>query len=449
MQGPTQDTDARAAVVFPRAATALVALVVALTSAAGAAPNAAAPIGSAPFISPGDPPAWRPLSAAEQQLFDLGHAVFNTPFVPEGTPGAGRRSGLGPLFNAAACDECHNEGAHGRGPLGEGPAPAALVMELQTMVGAERSEAGDPSYGHVFNTHAVAGVAAEGDVLIHYSSRDGHYADGTRWNLREPRYELSGLHYGPLEPTTVLEPRIAPTLFGLGLLEAVSGPQMHSPLGGAEAGHFNWQGTAHSIVEQTTRAFSREMGLTTSVLPRDDCTLTQVVCGQLSAAAAVPEVQEELLQALLDFEHWVAAPTPLPTGAVVPPRGSAALFAALGCLACHQSRLHVTLDAPLQGRREQVIAPYTDLRLHDLGRALDDMTVAGQPVPSRWRTAPLWGLGYRMRHPLAQTFLHDGRARSVDEAILWHEGEALRAREAYIKLNAAEREKLLQFLSSL
>src|ERR1017187_9608821 len=99
MQGPTQDTDARAAVVFPRAATALVALVAALTSAAGAAPNAAAPIGSAPFISPGDPPAWRPLSAAEQQLFDLGHAVFNTPFVPEGTPDAGRRSGLGPLFN--------------------------------------------------------------------------------------------------------------------------------------------------------------------------------------------------------------------------------------------------------------------------------------------------------------------------------------------------------------
>ena len=116
-----------------------------------------------------------------------------------------------------------------------------------------------------------------------------------RWNLREPRYELSGLHYGPVEPTTVLEPRIAPTLFGLGLLEAVSGPQMHSPLSSAEAGHFNWQGTAHSIVEQTTRAFSREMGLTTSVLPRDDCTPTQVVCGQLSTAAAVPEVQEELL----------------------------------------------------------------------------------------------------------------------------------------------------------
>ena len=448
MQGPTRDTDGIAAVVLARAAAALVGVVAALTSAAGATLYAA-PIGRAPFISPGDPPAWRPLSAAEQQLFDLGHAVFNTPFVPEGTPGAGRRSGLGPLFNAAACDQCHNEGAHGRGPLGEGPAPAALVMELQTMVGADRSEAGDPSYGHVFNTHAAAGVAAEGDVLIHYGSRDGHYADGTSWNLREPRYELSGLHYGLLEPTTVLEPRIAPTLFGLGLLEAVSGPERHSELGTAESGRFNWQGTAHSILEQTTRAFSREMGLTTSVLPRDDCTLTQVVCGQLSAAARVPEVQEELLQALLAFEHWVAVPTPLPTGAVAAPRGSAELFAALGCPACHQSRLQVRLEVPLRGRREQVIGPYTDLKLHDLGRALDDMTIAGRPVPSRWRTAPLWGLGYRMRHPLAQTFLHDGRARSVDEAILWHEGEALGPREAYIKLNAVERDKLLQFLSSL
>src|SRR6202044_41148 len=175
--------------VFLRAAAALVALVAALTSAAGLVPSAAVPIGSAPFINPGDPPAWRPLNPVEQQLFDLGHAVFNTPFVAAGTPGAGRRSGLGPLFNAAACDECHNQGAHGRGPLGEGPAPAALVVELQTMVGAQRSEAGDPSYGHVFNTHAVAGAAAEGEVLIHYSSRDGRYADGARGNLREPHYE--------------------------------------------------------------------------------------------------------------------------------------------------------------------------------------------------------------------------------------------------------------------
>ncbi|MGA2563512.1 MAG: di-heme oxidoredictase family protein [Steroidobacteraceae bacterium] len=445
MQGPTQDTDVRVA----RAAAAVVAIVAVLISQAAAALDATAPIGSAPYINAGNPPAWRALTPAEQRLFDLGDAVFNTPFVPAGAPGAGRRSGLGPLFNAAACDQCHNEGAHGRGPLGDGPAPAAVVIELQTMVGAERSEAGDPSYGHVLNTQAVAGVASEAEVLIHYDSREGHYADGTRWNLRVPRYELSGLHYGPLEPTTVLEPRIAPPLFGLGLLEAVSGPDMHSPPGTAEAGHFNWQGTAHSILEQTTRAFSREMGLTTSVLPRDDCTLAQVACGQLSAAASVPEVQEELLQALLAFEHWVAVPTPLPTGAVVPPPGSAELFAVLGCPACHQSQLQVTLETPLEGRREQVIAPYTDLRLHDLGRALDDRTVAGRPVLSRWRTTPLWGLGYRLRHPIALTFLHDGRARSVDEAILWHEGEALRAREAYIKLNAVEREKLLQFLSSL
>jgi len=445
MQGPTQDTDGRVA----RASVALVAIVAVLISPAGAALNTAAPIGSAPYVSAGDPPAWRPLTPAEQRLFDLGDAVFNTPFVPVGTPGAERRSGLGPLFNAAACDQCHNEGAHGRGPIGDGPAPAAVVIELQTMVGEERLDAGDPSYGHVLNTQAVAGVVPEAEVLIHYGSREGHYADGTPWSLRVPSYEISGLHYGPLEPTTVLEPRIAPPLFGLGLLEAVPGPQMRAPLGSADAGHFNWQGTAPSILEQTTRAFSREMGLTTSVLPRDDCTLSQVACGQLSAAASVPEVQEELLQALLAFEHWVAVPTPLPTGAVVPPPGSAELFAALGCLACHQSQLQVTLDVPLEGRREQVIAPYTDLRLHDLGRGLDDKTVAGRPVPSRWRTAPLWGLGYRLRHPIALTFLHDGRARSVDEAILWHEGEALRAREAYIKLNAVQREKLLQFLSSL
>jgi len=428
-----------------------VGLLVAL-SAGGvcAAQNLAppAPIGRSVFVNPGDPPAYRPLTADERQRFDLGHAVFNTQFVPPGTPNAGRRSGLGPLYNAAACDECHTEGAHGRGPLGAGPAPAALVIELQRASSGLRTSDGDPRYGHVLNTQGIAGVPAEGAVVIHYTERAGHFADGTRWSLRVPQYELSGLNYGALDPQTIVAPRIARPLFGLGLLEAV--PQSATPqIGRHPYGRFNWQGNAQSIAEQATRALAREMGLTTTMLSVDDCTIAQTACLAVNAQTPAPEVQEPLLQALLAFLYWVAVPTPLPSGDDAPPHGSAQLFATLGCSACHSPSVPVVLNTPVDGSTEHVIEVYSDLQLHDLGTLLNDRTLAGLAVRSRWRTAPLWGLGYRMRHPIAQTFLHDGRARSIEEAILWHGGEAQASHDDYMKLTSAQREQLLQFLGSL
>jgi CxxC motif-containing protein (DUF1111 family) len=408
-----------------------------------------APIGRVIFADPGDPPAYRPLSADERQRFDLGHAVFNTQFVPPGTPNAGRRSGLGPLYNAAACDACHTEGAHGRGPLGDGPAPAALVIELQRASDGIRSSDGDPRYGQVLNTQAVAGIPAEAAVVIHFTKREGYYADGTRWSLRVPRYELTGLNYGALDPQTILAPRIARPLFGLGLLEAVPQSALPPQIGRHASGRFNWQGGAHSIAEQTTRALAREMGLTNTALRVDDCTIAQTACSAINAQTPAPEVQEPLLQALLEFEHWLAVPAPLPSGDASPPPGSARLFMTLGCSACHRPTLPVVLDTPVDGSAAHVIALYSDLQLHNLGMSLDDRTFAGLPMGSRWRTAPLWGLGYRMRHPIAQTFLHDGRARSVEEAILWHDGEAHASHDGYMKLSGAQREQLLQFLGSL
>jgi CxxC motif-containing protein (DUF1111 family) len=411
--------------------------------------DAPLPFGRAIFADAGDPPAYRPLNPEEQQRFELGHAVFNTPFVPPDTPHAGRRSGLGPLYNASSCDECHTEGAHGRGPLGDGPAPAALVIELQRVTGGERSGEGDPRYGHVLNTQAVAGVSAEGAVVIHYGERTGHYADGTRWVLRVPRYELVGLHYGALDAQTILAPRIARPLFGLGLLEAVLPSAVPPPPRRQPSGRFNWQGDAHSIAEQTTRALSREMGLTTTALHADDCTSAQQACRASDAQQPEPEMQEPLLQALLAFEHWVAVPSPLPSGDVPAPPGSAGLFSATGCSGCHHPVLPVVPDTPTAGGSTRLIAAYTDLQRHDLGTSLDDHTVDGAPIATRWRTTPLWGLGYRMRHPIAQTFLHDGRARSVEEAILWHGGEARASQEEYRKLSRAQRAQLLQFLGSL
>lgn len=402
-------------------------LAAAIMAAAFDAIAADAPIGTQPFTNHRDPPPYRKLSDAELARYDLGMTVFNTHFVVAGTPGAGRRDGVGPLFNSSSCDGCHNNGAHGRGPTGDGPAPQALVVQLATASQSTDSAdpPGDPVYGQVFNTVALDGVVPEGVVMIRYEESTGHYPDGAAWSLRVPHYTLTNLRYGALATQTIVKPRLAPALFGVGLLDAAQG-------------HFGWQGSATSLRDQTARAFAREMGLTSADIGHDDCTPTQTDCLH-QPNGGTPEVSADLFDAVVSFERWLAVPAsraPHPQ-----PDPGINLFAHLGCAGCHQPHLSVATT---------IIAPYTDLRLHDLGTRLADENVGGHKVATKWRTAPLWGLGYRVaferRFP---TFLHDGRARSVEEAILWHDGEAGDARQRFEKLPARQRQAFLHWLETL
>jgi len=393
--------------------------------------------GREPFVDSRDPPPFRMLNGPERSRFDLGHAVFNTHWVPAGTPRAERRDGVGPLFNADSCDECHNEGARGRGPTGDGPAPPALVVKLDSPGTVPHGHGVDRIYGHVFNTIGLTTVAPEGEVLIHYEEVSGRYPDGTPFSLRAPHYRLVELHYGALDPHTVIEPRIAPAIFGDGLLEAVIG---------RPAGSFGWQGTAVSIRDQTAQAFAREMGLTNPVLVTDDCTEQEPACRE-QPNGGTPEVARELFEAVVFFERMLAVPQS-PRHAAAGSNAGGLRFASLGCAVCHTPRLTADLSAS-GGPRFVVIAPYTDLRLHDLGSGLEDEDASGHKVPGRWRTAPLWGVGYRIARERRPTFLHDGRARSVEEAILWHAGEAAAARERFERLPRGERDALIAWLSTL
>jgi CxxC motif-containing protein (DUF1111 family) len=262
-----------------------------------------------PYINHREPPPYLPLSGAVADAYSLGHAVFNTDFLAVGTAGAGRRAGLGPIFNSASCDECHNEGAHGRGPVLEGPLPNSMVIELEALTeaaGAVPSVAsdppGDPVYGHVFSPLAVEGFTPEGEVVLHYHVIQRTYPDGSVWTLRQPTYELTHLNYGPLAMGSVIKPRLAPALFGLGLLEAVP---RRIALGGP--GRFGWQGAALTIRDQTTRALAREMGVTSADRPVDDCTARQTQCLQ-QRQPQKPEMSGELLEALLTFEKWLSVP---------------------------------------------------------------------------------------------------------------------------------------------
>jgi CxxC motif-containing protein (DUF1111 family) len=437
------------------------------TNVPTAPPADAAPVGTQPFTDHRNPPPYRKLSDAEFARYDLGMAVFNTQFVPAGTPNADRRAGVGPLFNSSACDACHNNGAHGRGPTGDGPAPAPLVIQLATTpITNPTDPEGDPVYGRILNTVALDGVPPEGKAMIHYQETPGHYPDKSAFSLRVPHYTLTNLRYGPMSPRTLVKPRLAPSLFGAGLLDAAAitvaatgattSKQTHAAahdnattqamaLEGSH-GRFGWQATALSVEDQTARAFSREMGLTSADIPHDDCTPAETACLHAPSNGS-PEVSADIFNAVLSFQRYLAvpaSPTPHPI-----PDLDAKTFAELGCVACHQPRLAVTLTDAVGKDYAAVIAPYTDLRLHDLGTRLADETVAGKKVLSKWRTAPLWGLGYRMTLEHFPTFLHDGRARSAEEAILWHDGEATSARQNFEQLPASQRKDFLRWLETL
>jgi CxxC motif-containing protein (DUF1111 family) len=394
----------------------------------------------------------------------LGRSVFATQWAVVGAPGVPGRFGLGPLYNAASCNACHRQGARGEGPAGDGPVPAALVVQLESPTRDAGGEPrGDPVYGRVFNTAAIDTTQVEGTVTVRYTETAGYYYPyGGRWTLRVPHYQLGGLNHGPLAADTVIKPRLAPALFGAGLLEAVPESEISEgagPAGGRTAGtlawhtrdgkrvlgRLGWQGGAVSVRDQTTNAFAREMGLTSDDRLNDDCTPAEMSCR--APAGAAPEVSEELLTAVVAFVRTLTVPV-APTRTDSDSLGSE-LFANIGCPACHRPRLTVQLPRPDGIVMPAVIAPYTDLRLHDLGPDMADENASGAKVQSRWRTAPLWGLGYRLKEESHPTFLHDGRAVSTEEAILWHSGEAAYARHKFMNLGPHAREAVLQWLATL
>lgn len=410
-----------------------------------------------------NPPAWHALDEATQDAYRLGQLVFNSSWVPAGLANAARRDGLGPLFVLGSCDGCHNNGARGRGEVGE-RLPNSFVMQL----------GGPPTaYGAVINTQALTGYAAEAQVSLRWKTRTGRYADGAVWNLREPQYSLGSLNYGELPQDVVLRPRIGPALFGAGLLEAVPLRQLRAlqraqpravrgdiawrEVDGVKLpGRFGWQADAVSIEDQTARALAREMGVTSRPIRQDDCTESQWQCRD-APNGGEPEASDEFLHALVAFQQHLAVPSPAPAVGMkghagaderVSMKGATgakgeALFARVGCAQCHRPVL-------VANRAAGGIVPidaYTDLLVHDLGEGLADRTLAGVAVKSLWRTAPLWGMAQTIANG-DPALLHDGRARSVEEAVLWHDGQAREARRGFERLPAQDRQVLLEWVES-
>lgn len=408
------------------------------------------------------------LDVTKRAEFSIGNAFFNSPWVVA-PASASARDGLGPLFNARSCDACHNNDGRGRPPE-HGEIPISLVIQFATPTpGANNEPGADPVYGVNLNPQAIGGVPAEGSIRIHDREVHGTFADGERYTLLAPEYEFVDLAYGPLAEGTGFSPRVAPAVFGAGLLEAIPEEQIlersdpddrdGDGISGRPnrvwdhraqrvvLGRFGWKANQPDIAHQTAAAFSSEIGMSTSLRPGQICTAAQAACMN-APTGGEPEIGDEMFDHIVRYQRNLGVPARrnLDSPQV---KAGAKLFEQAGCAACHRSTF-VTGDIPGEpALSRQTIHPFTDMLLHDMGPALADNRVDFDAAPNEWRTPPLWGLGLQAAVNGHTRLLHDGRARDINEAILWHGGEGERAREIYRSMTKEQRAALLAFLNSL
>jgi len=412
-----------------------------------------------------------PAMAADSMDFVLGKALFERLWVqaPASTKSA---DGLGPMFNARACSTCHRGGGQSPVALEPGELPAAAPLTLRVGEVTDGKLAPHPELGEQVQTSAVTGLASEGRLMLRYDLRQVRLADGTSVELRRPRFVIAN-DAGTPPAINWQSPRLAQDLHGLGLLERIPFARMAeladpddldgngisgSVVMGAyedaniHPGRFGWKATEPDLERQTSAAFHFDLGLSTpaKLEPWGDCTATQTACRAAPHGAKTGEVEVSGQLVALIASHLRDLPAPQaasqPTDTT---RAGAEIFAEAGCGACHTERQPSFAAAG----KSIWIAPYTDLLVHDMGDGLADLTNAGAISPAAdardWRTAPLWGLGQRAAKGPAANLLHDGRARSILEAILWHDGEADKAKQAAAALSPEDRAKLIAFLESL
>lgn len=428
----------------------------------------------------------------ERELeFKVGNGLFRKLWVS--SPASTLASdGLGPLYNARSCQRCHLKDGRGHPP--EGPEDDATSMFLRISVpapdGGEMSEieafllsAGveaprtrpDPVYGGQLQDFATPGQVAEYRLGVDWEESEIALSGGETATLRAPSWRADELGHGPLAEGAMLSPRVAPQMIGLGLLEAVPAADILAQAdpedadgdgisGRAQAiwsfeqnrpmlGRFGWKAGAPTIREQSASAFAGDIGLSTPIFdaPFGDCTEAQTACRtgpHGDGDARGTEVDAEALDLVTFYSRNLAVPARRDMDAPEVLRGKR-VFYDTGCTACHTPKFvtHRLEDQPEQSF--QLIWPYTDLLLHDMGEGLADHRPEGLASGREWRTAPLWGIGLTPQVNGHSYYLHDGRARSLLEAVLWHGGEAQAARDRVIEMPPEDRAALLTFLESL
>lgn len=407
------------------------------------------------------------LDAQQLRDFAFGNRLFNTNWVQAGASTASF-DGLGPLFNRVSCSGCHVRDGRGRPPEPGEPMESMLVRVSVPGRDAHGGPNPHPMYGDQIQDRAIPGVPAEARVELSWEESAGQYADGDSYRLRRPRVGLREPAYGPLGDALLTSPRVAQGMIGLGLLEAVHHATLLALADPDDAngdgisgrvnrvwdsqtnthaiGRFGWKSNQPSLRQQNAAAAAGDIGITTALAVNDACTAAQKRC-RASPNGGVPEMTDVFLDKLTLYTQTLAVPHRRDIADPEVLRGEV-LFAQSGCTACHTPTLRTGQHA-LAALSHQTIHPFTDLLLHDMGEGLADGRADFEADGREWRTAPLWGLGLIHSVNGHELLLHDGRARGIAEAILWHGGEAESARERFRTMARADREALLAFLRSL
>ncbi len=399
------------------------------------------------------------LDPETEQHFHGGNGFFNQSWVtaPASTMA---RDGLGPTFNARSCSTCHFKDGRGRPPE-PGEPLESMLLRISNSSGAP-----DERYGDQLQSLAIMGVPAEATPEIVWETESGRYDDGEAYTLRKPRYGARDWSFG--EASLLWSGRVAPQMIGLGLLEAIGEDRLAALADPDDAdgdgisgrvawveslakgrmmpGRFGWKAEQPTVRDQTAGAFLGDMGLTSALLPEENCPPAQTACLNATNGGS-PEVSDTILDRVETYSKVISVPVRRNFDSPEVERGRQ-VFWDLGCNLCHIPS-HVTGPFSPAALAGQTIWPYTDLLLHDLGEGLADDRPAGAASGTEWKTPPLWGLGLVPAVNRHLFLLHDGRADGFAEAILWHGGEAESAQRAFKAAPQADRRALVAFLESL
>jgi CxxC motif-containing protein (DUF1111 family) len=403
------------------------------------------------------------LSASKVATHDLGDAVFGSTFVTAPAP---INPGLGPVFNNVSCGSCHVNNGVGKPPVNGNDQVQSFLFKL-SMPGydAHGGSVHVPNYGVQLQTRAVFGVQPEGTVSIAYSTIQGEFSDGEKYSLQKPTYTIAN-PYAPLPAGVLISPRLPMAVIGLGLLDALTDDWMleHQDVNDANndgisgkvnyvwnertqtktIGRFGWKATIPTIEQQVALAFNEDMGITSPLFPVES-TYGQFQYDKLNDDS---EINDSILSTVTFYMKSLAVTARRNVNDATVQQGKS-VFKQLNCSGCHLMTARTGVNMGYAEVSNQLIFPFTDLLLHDMGNDLSDNRPEFDALGSEWRTPPLWGIGLSQKINGNTHYLHDGRARSLEEAILWHSGEAEFAKNNFKALSKTDRNALVKFLQSL
>ena len=402
------------------------------------------------------------LTAAQESVHEIGDIAFEQTFV---SAPALINPGLGPIFNNVSCTSCHINDGRGKPPVNGEQISSLLIRVSIPGTDAHGGPNPAPGFGGQLQQRAIFGAVPEALVKIDWTENQYSFADGETYSLRTPTYTLEN-PYIPLPAGLMLSPRVAPPVFGLGLLEAVDEPTIlaladeqdlnHDGISGKPnyawnivegkktIGKFGWKAANPSILQQSAGAYNEDMGITSFVFPHE----SSAGQAQYDGRDDEYEVSDSILYAVEFYIRTLAVPARRNADDAIVLQGKK-IFTEAKCAACHVPCLRTKVNVAFPEISNQVIFPYTDMLVHDMGTGLADNRPDNEATGQEWRTSPLWGIGLTRVVNGHQNFLHDGRARTLMEAIMWHGGEAEQSKEYIRTISSSDRAALIKFLESL